>query len=69
VFDAVLFYHPKTVIKQLDGKNPADKGAIAGQRQLLTVDKVHALAKNRFGLPEYIPVPQGTDGGLFKLLY
>lgn len=69
VFDAVLFFHTKTIIKQMDMKDHKDIGAIAGARQLLTVDKVHAVAKNRFDLPDYLPVTNNKDASLFQKLH
>ena len=74
VFDAVLFYHWKVLIKANQSSTLAktDKTAIAQSRELHTVEKASAIAKNRFGFPEVIKDPtaslfnalglQGTQG-------
>lgn len=53
-FDTVLYLHTKVTIKSLDR---GDKTAIASGHQILTVNKVSAVAKNRFLMPEYISIP------------
>ena len=59
VFDAVLFYHWKVLVKANQNSTPtkSDKTAIAQSRELHTVEKASAIAKNRFGFPDVIKDP------------
>ena len=56
--DAVLFANYKTVVKQADvGFNKTvSRGVSSGERLLFTSERPAYMAKNRYGLPESIPL-------------
>lgn len=61
--DAVLFMNWKTFVQSEDiGFNQkAARGITTGQRVLYTQERPAALAKNRYGLPAEIIVPEGGN--------
>ena len=56
--DAVLFANYKTIVKQSDvGFNKTvSRGVSSGERMLFTSERPAYMAKNRYGLPESIPL-------------
>jgi hypothetical protein len=56
--DAVLFCNFKTIVKKEDvGFNrEINRGITTGERLLYTTEKPAYLAKNRYGLPDQLPL-------------
>lgn len=61
--DAVLFYGWHVVVKQSDAgfNRKISKGRGNGARLLHTEERPSALAKNRYGMPERIEMPDSPD--------